>query len=43
VFHDILIKYEIERRIEDGKGLLEIDISKIKNKDGNVSRVAGDL
>jgi len=31
------VKYEIERSIEVGKGLLEIDISKIKNKDGNTS------
>jgi hypothetical protein len=31
------VKYEIEKSIELGKGLLEIDISKIKNKDGNTS------
>lgn len=31
------VKYEIERSIEVGKGLLEIDISKIKDKDGNTS------
>ena len=31
------VKYEIERSIELGKGLLEIDISKIKNKDGDTS------
>lgn len=31
------VKYEIERSIEVGKGLLEIDISKIKNKDENTS------
>ena len=31
------VKYEIERSIELGKGLLEIDISKIKDKDGNTS------
>ncbi len=31
------IKYEIERSIALGKGLLEIDISKIKNKAGNTS------
>ncbi|MFV7783366.1 TIR domain-containing protein [Shewanella marisflavi] len=31
------VKYEIEKSIELGKGLLEIDISKIKNKDGKTS------
>ena len=31
------VKYEIEKSIELGKGLLEIDISKIKNKDGDTS------
>ena len=31
------VKYEIEKSIELGKGLLEIDISKIKNKDGETS------
>lgn len=31
------VKYEIERSIEVGKGLLEIDISKIKDKDKNTS------
>lgn len=29
------VKYEIQRSIELGKGLLAIDISKIKDKDGN--------
>lgn len=31
------VKYEIERSIEDGKGLLEIDISKIKHKSRKTS------
>lgn len=35
------VKYEIKRSIELGKGLLEIDISKIKNKDGDIS-IKGD-
>jgi len=29
------VKYEIKRSIELGKGLMGIDISKIKNKEGN--------
>ena len=35
------VKYEIEKSIEVGKGLLEIDISKIKDKDGNTSTKGG--
>ena len=31
------VKYEIDKSIELGKGLLEIDISKIKNKDEKTS------
>jgi len=30
------VKYEIKRSTELGKGLIGIDISKIKNRDGNV-------
>ena len=37
------VKYEIERSIEVGKGLLEIDISKIKDKDGNTSKKCGQM
>ena len=37
------VKYEIERSIEVGKGLLEIDISKIKDKDENTSKKCGQM
>lgn len=29
------VNYEIEKSLEDGKGLIGIDISKIKDRDGN--------
>lgn len=35
------IKYEIEKSIENGKGLLGIDISKIRNLQGNTSERCG--
>ncbi len=35
------IKYEIEKSIENGKGLLGIDISKIKNLQSNTSERCG--
>lgn len=35
------VKYEIEKSIELGKGLLEINISKIKNKDEKTSTFCG--
>ena len=37
------IKYEIEKSIEDGKGLLGIDISKIKDLQGNISERCGEI
>lgn len=35
------VQYEIERTIEEGNGLLEIDISKIKDMNGQVSNCCG--
>ncbi|TXK93223.1 hypothetical protein BMR07_15710 [Methylococcaceae bacterium CS1] len=35
------VKYEIEKSSELGKGLLEIDISEIENKDGDTSTKGG--
>ena len=37
------IKYEIEKSIENGKGLLGIDISKIKDLQGNTSKRCGQI
>jgi len=37
------IKYEIEKSIENGKGLLGIDISKIKDLQGNTSERCGQI
>ena len=37
------IKYEIEKSIEDGKGLLGIDISKIKDLQSNTSKRCGQI
>ncbi len=37
------IKYEIEKSIEDRKGLLGIDISKIKDLQGNTSNRCGKI
>ena len=37
------IKYEIEKSIEDGKGLLGIDISKIKDLQRNISERCGEI
>ena len=37
------IKYEIEKSIEDGKGLLGIDISKIKDLQSNTSERCGQI
>ncbi len=37
------IKYEIEKSIENGKGLLGIDISKIKDLQGNTSKKCGEI
>ena len=37
------VKYEIEKSIEDGKGLLGIDISKIKDLQGNTSERCGQI
>jgi hypothetical protein len=37
------IKYEIEKSIEDGKGLLGIDISKIKDLQDNTSERCGQI
>lgn len=37
------IKYEIEKSIEKGKGLLGIDISKIKDLQGNTSKRCGQI
>lgn len=37
------IKYEIEKSIEEGKGLLGIDISKIKDLQGNTSERCGKI
>ena len=37
------VKYEIEKSIEDGKGLLGIDISKIKDLNGNISDRCGKI
>jgi len=37
------VKYEIEKSIEDDKGLLGIDISKIKDLQGNTSDRCGEI
>ena len=37
------VKYEIEKSIEKGKGLLGIDISKIKDLQGNISERCGEI
>jgi hypothetical protein len=37
------VKYEIEKSIERGNGLLGIDISKIKDLDGNTSERCGKI
>ena len=37
------IKYEIEKSVENGKGLLGIDISKIKDLQGNTSKRCGQI
>ena len=37
------VKYEIEKSIEKGKGLLGIDISKIKDLQGNRSKRCGQI
>ena len=37
------IKYEIEKSIEDEKGILGIDISKIKDLQGNTSKRCGKI
>lgn len=37
------VKYEIEKSIEKGNGLLGIDISKIKNLHGNTSERCGEI
>ena len=37
------VKYEIEKSIEKGKGLLGIDISKIKDLQGNISKRCGQI
>ena len=37
------VKYEIEKSIEKGKGLLGIDISKIKDLQGNTSERCGEI
>ena len=37
------VKYEIEKSIEKGNGLLGIDISKIKDLQGNTSEMCGQI
>ena len=37
------VKYEIEKSIERGNGLLGIDVSKIKNLQGNTSEKCGQI
>ena len=37
------VKYEIEKSIEIGNGLLGIDISKIKDHQGNMSKRCGEI
>lgn len=37
------IKYEIEKSIKEGKGLLGIDISKIEDLQGNTSKRCGEI
>lgn len=37
------VKYEIKKSIEDGKGLLGIDISKIKDLQSNTSERCGEI
>ncbi len=37
------VKYEIDKSIKDGKGLLGVDISKIKNMQGNTSDRCGQI
>lgn len=37
------VKYEIEKSIEIGNGLLGIDVSKIKDLDGNTSERCGEI
>jgi len=37
------VKYEIERSIEIGNGLLGIDVSKIKDMQGNMSERCGEI
>jgi len=37
------VKYEIEKSIQDGKGLLGIDVSKIKDLNGNTSERCGQI
>lgn len=37
------VKYEIDKSIEDGKGLIGIDISKIKDLHGNTSKRCGQI
>jgi len=37
------VKYEINKSIEDGKGLLGIDISKIKDLQGNTTERCGQI